>query len=71
MKKTTDMTTLTLETENTGRLRIIEFMAKILFIPFTKAEKEYSPEFLKKIERGRADYEAGRCTKIEPSDVWK
>ena len=65
------MTTLTMVTENEGRLRIVEFVAKILSIQFTKTKEEvYNPEFLKKIERGKADYEAGKCTPLKPSDVW-
>ena len=58
-------------TENEGRLRIVEFVAKILSIQFTKTKDEsYSEDFLRKIERGKADYEAGKCTPLKPSDVW-
>ena len=65
------MTTLTMVTENEGRLRIVEFVAKILSIQFTKTKDEsYSEDFLRKIERGNADYEAGKCTPLKPSDVW-
>ena len=58
--------------ENGARIRIMEFLARLLSINFTKTEEEkYNPELLEKIERGRAEYEAGKCTPLSPSDVWK
>ncbi|MEX8548941.1 MAG: DUF2683 family protein, partial [Mucilaginibacter sp.] len=43
---------------------------KALKINF-KEEKPYNPDFIKKIERSKKDFEAGNFKSIKTKDLWK
>jgi hypothetical protein len=36
-----------------------------------KEESPYDPEFVKKIERGKKDFETGNYTTVNLDDLWK
>ncbi|MEO7211908.1 DUF2683 family protein [Mucilaginibacter sp.] len=65
------METLSIHPKTKKQLDAVVAVLKALDISFEKEEKgSYNPEFVAKIEKGRADIKAGNTTKIKPADIW-
>ena len=56
--------------ETEEKAAALKAFMKALKISF-KEEKPYNPDFLKKIERSKADFKAGRYKSIKTKDLWK
>jgi hypothetical protein len=66
------METIIIHPKSKEEASLFEQLAKALKVPFEKKrtkESPYDPEFVKKVKRSEEDFEKGRYTKIEPSDI--
>ncbi|HVS93307.1 MAG TPA: DUF2683 family protein [Mucilaginibacter sp.] len=63
------METLIAHPENEEKLIALKAFMKALKIPFEKST--YDPEFVKKIERSKQDFKAGKYKAIKTKDLWK
>jgi hypothetical protein len=58
--------------ENNKQLKALKAVMTALNVKFEKKEKSpYDPEFVKKIERGKKDFETGNNTTVNLDDLWK
>jgi len=66
------METLLVRPENSEQLKAVKAILKVLNVDFTsKKEKEYNPEFVKKIQDSRKQAKAGKVSKIDTKNLWK
>lgn len=66
------METLLVYPENNKQLKALKAVMAALNVRFEKKEESpYDPEFVKKIERGKKDFEAGNYTTVNLEDLWK
>lgn len=66
------METLLVYPENNKQLKALKAVMATLNVKFEKKEESpYDPEFVKKIERGKKDFETGNYTKVNLEDLWK
>ena len=53
-------------------MKAVKAILKVLNVDFTsKKEKEYNPEFVKKIQDSRKQAKAGKVSKIDTKNLWK
>ena len=58
--------------ENNKQLKALKAVMTALNVKFEKKEESpYDPEFVKKIERGKKDFETGNNTTVNLDDLWK
>ncbi|MFN3489712.1 MAG: DUF2683 family protein [Emticicia sp.] len=66
------METLLVYPENNKQLKALKAVMAALNVKFEKKEESpYDPEFVKKIERGKKDFETGNYTTVNIEDLWK
>lgn len=66
------MEVLLVRPENSEQLKAIKAVLKVLNVDFvSKKEKQYDPEFVKKIEESRKQAKEGKVTGINVKDLWK
>ena len=66
------MEVLLVRPENSEQLKAIKAILKVLNVDFvSKKEKQYDPEFVKKIEESRKQAKEGKVTGINVKDLWK
>lgn len=68
------MKAILLHPQNKEQLEAIKAIAKALKMKFETTTVEgstYNPDFVKKIQNGRADVKNGKGTKIGIDDLWK
>jgi hypothetical protein len=63
------METLIVHTNTKEELKIVKGIMKALRVKYE--ESPYNPEFVAKINKGKADVKAGRTTKISIDEIWK
>lgn len=65
------METLSVHPKNQKQFDAVVAVLNALEITFEKEERSpYSPEFLAKIEKSKAEAKAGKTTTIKPADIW-
>jgi ABC-type antimicrobial peptide transport system permease subunit len=72
--KNIDMTTITLNIEDTSILKELKKVLNAMQIPFEeKKEKEikYSDEFLNKLKKSRIEGQNGDLIRINPDNIWE
>jgi hypothetical protein len=72
--KNIDMTTITLNIEDTSILKELKKVLNAMQIPFEeKKEKEikYSDEFLEKLNKSRIEGQNGELIRINPDNIWE
>jgi hypothetical protein len=72
--KNIDMTTITLNIEDTSILKELKKVLNAMQIPFEeKKEKEikYSDEFLDKLKKSRIEGQNGELIRINPDNIWE
>ena len=72
--KNIDMTTITLNIEDTSILKELKKVLNAMQIPFEeKKEKEikYSDEFLEKLKKSRIEGQNGELIRINPDNIWE
>ncbi len=58
--------------ENNKQLKAIKAVMTTLNVKFRKKEElPFDPEFVKKIERGKKNFETGNYTTVNLDDLWK
>lgn len=66
------METLIVQPKDQKQLATVEAILKALDVTFKKGESsEYDADFIKKIEKSKAQVKAGKTTKIKPADITK
>jgi len=66
------METLLVRPGNSEQLKAVKAVLKVLNVDFiSKKEKEYDPEFVKKIELSRKQKKEGKVTALDPKNLWK
>ena len=71
------MATITIQYDarNSSAKRLLEFLRTLSFIKIKEdsanEEPQYDPEFVKKINEGRKEFEEGKCNVINTEDLWK
>ena len=68
------MATLTIHPESGEQLQAIKTVLKAMKIPFEKQkekESSYNPEFIKKINESKKQFENGEFDVIKTDDLWK
>ncbi len=53
------------------KVEALKAFLKAFKIKFEVAEKEYSPEFIRMLEEGDAEYKKGETKTINTKDLWK
>jgi hypothetical protein len=65
------MGTLIAHPESKEKLAALKAFMKALKIRFEEDKSPYSPEFVEKIKRSEADFNAGKFKAIKTEDLWK
>jgi hypothetical protein len=66
------MEVLLVKPENNEQMKAVKAVLKALNIDLiSKKEKEYKPEFVKKIQESRKQAKEGKVTSIDPKNLWK
>jgi len=66
------MEILLVRPENSEQLKAVKAVLKVLNVDFTsKKEKNYDPEFVKKIQESRKQAKDGKVSKINTESLWK
>lgn len=63
------MQTLIVHTATKEELTLVKGIMKALKLKYE--ESNYNTEFVKKIQKGKADVKAGKITKISLDEIWK
>jgi len=64
--------TIIVEPENKDQIAALKAVLKAMKIKFSvKKEKEYNPEFVKKILKGQKDFQEGRFSTITLDEIGK
>ncbi len=63
------METLIVHTATKEELKVVKGIMKALRVKYE--ESPYKTEYVAKIEKGKADVQAGRTTKISLDEIWK
>jgi hypothetical protein len=66
------MDTLIVRPKNKEQLNAIKAVLKALKVDFvSKKEKNYNPEFVKKILKSKTQAKGGKVTKIDVENLWQ
>ena len=66
------METIVVQPENKEQINALKAIFKAMKIKFSiKKEKEYDPEFVKKIKESEREFAEGRYTTITLDEIWK
>jgi hypothetical protein len=66
------MESIFIEVDNKEQLKAIKAFLKLINVSFkSKKEKEYDPEFVKKIKESSKEADEGKLTTLNVKDLWK